>query len=1043
MSIVFKKETKKIDLKTKKSKIPFYKNKESLFYYFIFLVVLGFFFFITSLLSNQFTTPFGGDYCAQQFSFYLNGYDDWWHFFKTGEFRMFDTNTFLGSSNIGSNSFYYIFDPFFMPILLVPRYFVPQGMAILTIFKISLAGLVFYAYIRYMGASKRSAKIGGTAYAFSGWMAWFLWFNHFTEITICFPLILLGVEIVLKERKPCVLMLSLCLTGFTNFFFLVSLALSAAIYAMFRYFQRLKVNNAKTNWKILGLGIFAFIVGIGMCLTVVLPASMVALTSDRATDNTYLATLLESLKNGDISTFVRYLFSWSDATGQTYKAYYPFIEFFYPAMSDRGTPLTMLGYESYDNVAGSLFCYTPMIILLIPALIRSWKEKKYSHHIAALLFVIAVFTPFCYYLFFGFTQAYSRWLIFVTASLIAYVTLYLDKMKDDPKHYVLIGGVFTLAGVFGSAMLAHHIVDKYPNFSERVPITLVMVIEAIYICVIIAIIYLFYNKKYLEHILIGVISLEAILMGAFVIEGHGMSDYLTVNNGLNTNVQLYDVTKKINANDKTYFRAYSSIANDSAKNDGMRNGYNGLSFFHSVYNYKLNNFLRWSRLTQYKDGWSGSYVEKRQNLDTFLGVKYYFVQKDSLRYNELGEYTPNVPLDFVDVSDVYGNDEFLVYENKNHINFAFSYDEVGAFNSEYSEDGYFGNDSSNSSDSLESVLNEERYLKYGILDYQDVDKVIASSNGDIGKVEFNTTSFYPEDGHNLNISYTYKESYPYHMNYYHCYDLEHPEKDIVVRNQSIDWLINATKVYPKVDRPDENDLSYFMTLKKSNGDIFPYDPKGMTFYMHIPYTQSYKHDVYFIDDNDNLITYDRHNDVQTTTYYKEVRGFYIRPGVDENGNFIPAPKVKTIIIVPRYFGMYSFYSTMVETYTQYQETKINELKQYPIENIVYSTDKFTFETNYEKHRFIVTQMPFDEGWTVEYLSDNGKWEKLPTFMAQGGFVSFMSCKGPTKYRMTYYTPYLKIGGLLSSISVLLFGMTFMSFYYITRKKENEFTGKLI
>ena len=117
--------------------LRFLADRNSAFYYYLVLLVVGLFFFATSLFTNYFTTPFTGDYTAQQYPFYTNGYDDWWHFFKTGEFVLYDTNTFLGASNIGSNSFYYLFDPFFMPILLFPREFIPQGIAIMTIFKMA------------------------------------------------------------------------------------------------------------------------------------------------------------------------------------------------------------------------------------------------------------------------------------------------------------------------------------------------------------------------------------------------------------------------------------------------------------------------------------------------------------------------------------------------------------------------------------------------------------------------------------------------------------------------------------------------------------------------------------------------------------------------------------------------------------------------------------------------------------------------------------------------------------------------------------------
>ena len=208
MSVTFKEKqnSKKIEFSCI---VNLFKKYKSVLLFFLFLVGVGFFFFIVSLFTNYFTTPFGGDYVSQQFAFYTNGYDDWWHFIKTGEFIFFDMNTYLGANNIASNSFYYLFDPFFMPILLCPRQFIPQGMAFLTIFKMALGGMAFYAYMRHFNVSQSSSRVASTMYAFCGWAAWFLWFNHFTEIIICLPLMLMGVEKVLKKERPFLLIASI------------------------------------------------------------------------------------------------------------------------------------------------------------------------------------------------------------------------------------------------------------------------------------------------------------------------------------------------------------------------------------------------------------------------------------------------------------------------------------------------------------------------------------------------------------------------------------------------------------------------------------------------------------------------------------------------------------------------------------------------------------------------------------------------------------------------------------------------------------------
>ncbi|HAV20228.1 MAG TPA: hypothetical protein DCX17_04315, partial [Firmicutes bacterium] len=133
------------------------KNPDSLLRYVIYLIVVGILFFGVALISNLFTIPLSGDYVMQQIPFYYNGYDDWWHFFKTGEFVLWDSSTYLGTNNIGSNSFYYYLNPFFLPILLFPRALVPQGLAVLMIGKMVGAGLIMRVYLKYLGVSEKTS----------------------------------------------------------------------------------------------------------------------------------------------------------------------------------------------------------------------------------------------------------------------------------------------------------------------------------------------------------------------------------------------------------------------------------------------------------------------------------------------------------------------------------------------------------------------------------------------------------------------------------------------------------------------------------------------------------------------------------------------------------------------------------------------------------------------------------------------------------------------------------------------------------------------
>ena len=1080
MDIVFKKDVGKKKKNFTLKRIDFLKNIDSLFYYFLGLLLVGVLFYSTALFTNYFTTPFSGDYTSQEFAFYTNGWDDWWHFLTTGEFVLFDSNTFLGVNNIGSNSFYYLFSPFFLPILLCPRQLIPQGMAILTIFKNAGAGMIFYAYMRYLGVSKRSSKVAGLAYGFSGWMAWYLWFNHFTDVTLVFPLILLGIEKVLKEKKPWVLMGAVCVGGFTNFFFLVCFLIAGFLYAMFRFFQGVKNHTVKDNFIILGIGFFAFSVGILMSCMVLLPAALVSLQAPRAQETSYLDILKEAVKNKEWSKFFSYIFSWSDLTirskNVSERVYFSLIDFIFPVASDRGTPLVVYS-ASYDNVAGSLFVYYPFILLLVPALIKSTREKHFSPLIATALLTLMTFTPFCYYMFHGFTkEPYSRWSIFITTSIIAYVGKYLDKIKED-KNWPLIAGLgTTIAMIVAATIISYHLItiDNAENselpythqytFTSRSPISFawIAVIASVYVCIVYVLIRIWKNKSYLYRILFGLITFESAIMGFLTIQGHGLDTYVKANMGLENNNALRQVVEKVNKEDKGYFRCYSTLGNERARNDSMRNGYNGLGFFHSIYNYDMANFLNWSRINDYDapSSWAGSYIEKRISADAMLGVKYYYVLKEDISYlmnngdkrvdgenpsesydGSSPNFRANVPLGYVNVSDKYPNSRFYVYENKNFIDFGYSFDVLTSYNDEENLD----------SKTLKSraIDNESLYLRFGILDYNDAQEIIG---------EHADLTFKDKDLIDIDLTRLYIYENPSYGNYrVTYYDITgEDENDKKTKSYQLPYKsileINRDNhdEYPIVSFPgtgSEFKDRYITIIDKPMGD-FEYDPDGMIFYLDNCFDWDYRINVYFVDENNHIITYDDHNDqhmYQNNTWYKTWRGYYIAPKYDENGIKIEdAPKIDRIIIVNK--GKYlQNHSLSYESYTNYQ-SKLNVFNEYKIENVKYSTNKFTFETNFEKERFIVSQVPYDVGWKIKATFEDGTHQYLKTFNGQGGFTSFVAPKGSVKYSMTYYTPYLKIGSLLSALGAACFLFTFIGYYYILtniekRKAFKEFLRK--
>ena len=145
--------------------------------YVFLLYVIAFLVFGFTLINNSMVIPVSGDFVIQEIPFYYNGYDDWMTTLKTGKFPLWDEQAMLGVNNIGANSFYYLFNIFFLPVLLFPRDLIPQAQAFMIITKIVLAGVGMRKLLEKFNVSLPTITVIGIAYAFCGWNFFYLWFK--------------------------------------------------------------------------------------------------------------------------------------------------------------------------------------------------------------------------------------------------------------------------------------------------------------------------------------------------------------------------------------------------------------------------------------------------------------------------------------------------------------------------------------------------------------------------------------------------------------------------------------------------------------------------------------------------------------------------------------------------------------------------------------------------------------------------------------------------------------------------------------------------
>ena len=1038
--------------KIKSWKIP------SAVYFFILMIAIGIGFYLVMLAENNFSLAYGGDYSGQYIPMGYHIWDYYHEWIQTGHFTLFDPNVYLGVNSIGSNAYYGLFSPFNIIIVIFPRVLVPQALAICSIVKIACAGLFFSMYMKRAFKVKDTvARMCGIAYGFAGWGAFYLWYNNYQDILVFFPLVLLGIERVIQENKPWTLCTGVFFLAICNYVLTIPYLICGFIYAMFRFFQKIRTKDFKENMKTLGFGFVGFAGGLIMSMFIFGPAVMATIASPKLDSYSYFGTLKEYLASGKIGEFFQLLFSWKVAPDQhgaklPKRVLYPILEFFFPATTCRSLPTIQLQSWDFDDMAVSLWCYIPFIMFLVPSLIQSGKEKKWSHLIAFGLIVLSLFTPFMYYVTMGGTNGYARWTLFIATSLIAYVGIYINRIPDVAKWHIHLGFLFALAGIIAAWVLTFQLseadVNTYGKYMHRLVIyengkmvfdftNLAFILELLYTIGVYLVFFFTYNKKYLKIVATIFVSFEAIVMGNLVTWGHGYDT--GYNNGYENNLRFKNLYNKVTKTDKSYFRIFSSIGDDWSVNNSLMNNYGSANFFHSLYNFEVDDFTLWMGMRSGSKSVGGNYRGKFQDLDNLLGVKYYFVSKKKTLYNEIenannGVFNANIPFDFTE-SENYdrSRSDYLVYENKYQNDFGYSYSEVydgemlkyGQVETDF---GFVENAIHLSETPAVSVDDAKEINANGISvkhEYINPKVALTFNAQDTLKPAFNWSR--SENG------YLFFNTPTYNITHYKLVKIN--EEGNEERRNSYDYPIgdipSIPDTYASTNYDGKDPHQWFAFCTSKEGTDQPLYKAGTAIYVNARFSGSEKYRFYFIGMDNKVFMCDSHDD-DTTDNTIPMRGFYVNKDV------------KAIAIAGKfqYSYLYDYNFRMCYESKDDYIARREKMNEYPIKNVSYSKDRFTFETDYTENRFVVSRVAFDKGWKITAKNvETGKVSNVKVYKGNGGFVSFVAPQGNYTYTMTYTTPYLTISYLASALSITGFFASMVAYHiFVEKKKQHHIDG---
>ena len=117
---------------------------------------------------------------------------------------------------------------------------------------------------------------------------------------------------------------------------------------------------------------------------------------------------------------------------------------------------------------------------------------------------------------------------------------------------------------------------------------------------------------------------------------------------------------------------------------------------------------------------------------------------------------------------------------------------------------------------------------------------------------------------------------------------------------------------------------------------------------------------------------------------------------------------------------------------------IDKLKANALEDVSYNTDaNISFKTNYESDKFVVTNVAYDEGWSIKRreVGSNKPYEDVKIYKGQGGFNAFIAEKGNYEYSMVYKTPGLDISKGFTLIGAFTYYVIFACYYSIRLQEK--------
>lgn len=320
---------------------------------------------------------------------------------------LFELSLGMGDDLITALNWHGFGDPFYLMSAFIPESSLPFFYSFLFYFRVYLGGIAFLWFVRehHQGLKTSAYIIGTFVYVFNGFSLQANIHIIFVHAMMYIPMLLLGGERVLKEKRKGLLFLSTFLFALSGFYYLYIGSIALAVYVIYRL---MKMHR---SWKDSIVKVFEMIIeyllGLALAAFIFLPAALGFLDSNRAY----------------VQTQFQVIYSWKEIKNF-------FINLFFPQTNGQVLSVTAIG------------------VITIVCILLSKKRKQEKFNISVLIFLTWIPAVSC--VMSGFGVIYDRWEI-VILLYIAYLVViqweFLQELNGIQK--IILTGLFCFLGVYG------------------------------------------------------------------------------------------------------------------------------------------------------------------------------------------------------------------------------------------------------------------------------------------------------------------------------------------------------------------------------------------------------------------------------------------------------------------------------------------------------------------------------------------------------------------------------------------------------------------